>query len=112
MSYSMASFAKSGLLDQLIEGIDADAPDAMQIERVRQVLVERFACAEADRALARSAGIGFSGGAALTRAASIEVRRRLVNSGMLDACMRECVRRLLRRIWAATSMNHEQVARA
>ncbi|MBB5499582.1 biotin-independent malonate decarboxylase subunit gamma [Paraburkholderia sp. MM5384-R2] len=75
MSYSMASFAKLGLLDQLIEGIDADAPDAAQIERVRTVLVEQIRSArEGDRTLARRLE---SPAARQTRAASIEVRRRL-----------------------------------
>ncbi|APA87288.1 biotin-independent malonate decarboxylase subunit gamma [Paraburkholderia sprentiae WSM5005] len=75
MSYSMASFAKLGLLDQLIEGIDADAPDAAQIERVRAVLVEQIRSArDGDRTLARRRE---SAAARQHRAASIEVRRRL-----------------------------------
>ncbi|MBC8749848.1 MULTISPECIES: biotin-independent malonate decarboxylase subunit gamma [Paraburkholderia] len=75
MSYSMASFAKLGLLDQLIEGIDADAPDAAQIERVRAVLVEQIRSArDGDRTLAHRLE---SAAARQNRAASIEVRRRL-----------------------------------
>ncbi|MFT4067150.1 biotin-independent malonate decarboxylase subunit gamma [Paraburkholderia sp.] len=75
MSYSMASFAKLGLLDQLIEGVDADAPDAAQIERVRAVLVEQIRGArEGDRTLAHRLE---SAAARQNRAASIEVRRRL-----------------------------------
>jgi len=75
MSYSMASFAKLGLLDQLIDGVDADAPDAAQIERVRDVLIEQIRSARTgDRTLARRLE---SESARLTRAASIEVRRRL-----------------------------------
>jgi malonate decarboxylase gamma subunit len=75
MSYSMASFAKLGLLDQLIGGVDADAPDDAQIERVRDVLVEQIRSARSgDRTLARRLE---SANARLTRAASIEVRRRL-----------------------------------
>jgi malonate decarboxylase gamma subunit len=75
MSYSMASFAKLGLLDQLIEGIDADTPDAAQIERVRQVLTEQIRNARAgSRDLSHRLK---SAAAQKNRAASIEVRRRL-----------------------------------
>ncbi|MEX3899033.1 biotin-independent malonate decarboxylase subunit gamma [Paraburkholderia sp. BR10954] len=75
MSYSMASFAKLGLLDRLIDGVDADAPDAAQIERVRTVLVEQIGSARnGDRTLARRLE---SVAARQTRAASIEVQRRL-----------------------------------
>lgn len=75
MSYSMASFAKLGLLDQLIEGIDADAPDAAQIARVQQVLCEQIGSARVgSRTLARRLE---SAAAQKNRAASIEVRRRL-----------------------------------
>ncbi|MGF6470682.1 biotin-independent malonate decarboxylase subunit gamma [Paraburkholderia youngii] len=75
MSYSMASFAKLGLLDRLIDGVDADAPDAAQIERVRTVLIEQIRSArDGDRTLARRLE---SVAARQTRAASIEVRRRL-----------------------------------
>lgn len=75
MSYSMASFAKLGLLDELIEGVDADAPDAAQIEQVRRVLAESVRSARAD-----SPGLSHrlqSDTAKRTRAASVEVRRRL-----------------------------------
>jgi malonate decarboxylase gamma subunit len=75
MSYKMSAYAKLGLLHELIEGIDADAPADADIERVRTALVEavkdarqgppdlsnRLASAEAKR----------------TRAASIEARRRM-----------------------------------
>jgi malonate decarboxylase gamma subunit len=75
MSYSMTSFAKLGLLDQLIEGVDADAPDAAQIERVRQVLVEQIHSAR-DGKPDLSHRLE-SAAAQKNRAASIEVRRRL-----------------------------------
>ena len=75
MSYSMTSFAKLGLLDQLIEGVDADAPDAAQIERVRQVLVEQVHSAR-DGKPDLSHRLE-SAAAQKNRAASIEVRRRL-----------------------------------
>ncbi|TDN63478.1 biotin-independent malonate decarboxylase subunit gamma [Paraburkholderia sp. BL10I2N1] len=75
MSYSMASFAKLGLLDELIEGVDADTPDDAQIDRVRQVLIDSVRSArEGSRDLSRRLT---SGAAKMTRAASIEVRRRL-----------------------------------
>ncbi|HTH62297.1 MAG TPA: biotin-independent malonate decarboxylase subunit gamma [Paraburkholderia sp.] len=76
MSYSMTSFAKLGLLDQLIEGVDADAPDGAQIERVRSVLVDMVQNAREDatRDLSRRLRNDAAG---RTRAASIEVRRRL-----------------------------------
>lgn len=75
MSYSMASFAKLGLLDELIAGVDADAPDDAQIARVREVLARRVREARADQSgLAHR----LQGEAAQqTRAASIEVRKRL-----------------------------------
>lgn len=76
MSYSMASFARLGLLDELIKGIDGDAPDAAQIDRVRQVLADSVQSARADstRGLAHRLE---SDTAKKTRAASVEVRRRL-----------------------------------
>ncbi|MFL9875562.1 biotin-independent malonate decarboxylase subunit gamma [Paraburkholderia megapolitana] len=75
MSYSMASFAKLGLLDELIDGIDADAPDEAQIARVRQVLIDSV---ESARTGARDLSHRLqSANAKTTRAASIEVRRRL-----------------------------------
>jgi malonate decarboxylase gamma subunit len=76
MSYSMTSFAKLGLLDRLIEGVDADAPDDAQTERVRAVLAEmvRDARSDATRDLSRRLR---NDDAQRTRAASIEVRRRL-----------------------------------
>lgn len=75
MSYSMASFAKLGLLDTLIDGVDADAPDDAQIDRVRHVLIDSVASARAGtRDLSHRLQ---SENAKKTRAASIEVRRRL-----------------------------------
>jgi len=76
MSYSMASFAKLGLLDRLIDDVDADAPDEAQTGRVRAVLAElvRDARADATRDLSRRLQ---NDAARRTRAASIEVRQRL-----------------------------------
>jgi malonate decarboxylase gamma subunit len=75
MSYSMASFGKLGLLDELIEGVDADAPNAAQVARVHDVLARMVSEARADR---RDLSHRLQGEAAQrTRAASIEVRKRL-----------------------------------
>jgi malonate decarboxylase gamma subunit len=75
MSYSMASFAKLGLLDELIQGVNADAPDASQIEHVRQVLAAQIRSArDGQRTLSHRLE---SAAAQKNRAASIEVRRRL-----------------------------------
>ncbi|MGF6574321.1 malonate decarboxylase gamma subunit [Paraburkholderia sp. GAS333] len=75
MSYSMASFAKLGLLDELITGVDADAPDASQIEHVRDVLSAQIRSArDGGRTLSHRLE---SAAAQKNRAASIEVRRRL-----------------------------------
>jgi malonate decarboxylase gamma subunit len=75
MSYAMASFGKLGLLDQLIEGVDADAPDAGHAARVRDVLAQMVREARADK---RDLSHRLQNDAAKrTRAASIEVRQRL-----------------------------------
>ncbi|CAN7678218.1 biotin-independent malonate decarboxylase subunit gamma [Trinickia sp. LjRoot230] len=75
MSYSLASFAKLGLLDHLIDGVNADAPTEEHIARVRSALIDAVSSARAgprdlSHRLANEA-------AKTTRAASIEVRRRL-----------------------------------
>ena len=75
MSYSMTSFAKLGLLDELIKGVDADAPTAAQIGQVREVLSASIRSAREDKP-----GLSHrlqSDTAKKTRAASVEVRRRL-----------------------------------
>lgn len=76
MSYSLTGgFAKLGLLDRLIEDVDADAPTGTQIARVREALVDAVASARAgSRELARRLD---SDTARATRAASIDVRRRM-----------------------------------
>jgi malonate decarboxylase gamma subunit len=75
MSYSLTGFAKLGLLDQLIERVDADAPTEEQIARVRGIVTEAAASA-------RSGPVDLSrrlesDSARATRAASIEVRQRM-----------------------------------
>ncbi|RDU98622.1 biotin-independent malonate decarboxylase subunit gamma [Trinickia dinghuensis] len=76
MSYSLTGgFAKLGLLDQLIEGVDADTPTDAHVAKVQAALVEATASARAgSRELARRLESDTARG---SRAASIEVRRRL-----------------------------------
>jgi biotin-independent malonate decarboxylase gamma subunit len=75
MSYSLSAFAKLGLLDRLIENVDADLPTDEQVSRVRDELIEAVASArQGPRDLSRRLA---SETAQATRAASIEVRRRL-----------------------------------
>jgi malonate decarboxylase gamma subunit len=75
MSYSLTSFAKLGLLDTLIDGVDADAPDAAQIAQVREVLAASVSSARGDpRGLSHRLT---SQAAKKNRSASIEVRRRM-----------------------------------
>jgi malonate decarboxylase beta subunit len=75
MAYDIHSFAKLGLLHRLIEGVAGDAPQPPDIERVRAELVSAVADARAGspdlstRLASREAQT--------TRAASLEVRRRL-----------------------------------
>jgi malonate decarboxylase gamma subunit len=76
MSYSIASFARLGLLDTLIGDIDADAPSGAHIERVRGILADSIRDARADKTRGLSHRLE-SAAAHKTRAASIEVRRRL-----------------------------------
>jgi malonate decarboxylase gamma subunit len=75
MAYDIHSFAKLGLLYSLISGIAADAPRAADVQRVRAELERAIVDARAGtRGLASRLA---SPKARATRAASIEVRRRL-----------------------------------
>jgi malonate decarboxylase gamma subunit len=75
MAYDVRSFARLGLLYRLIEGVNADAPDAGDVERVRSDLVIAIADARASH---RDLSSRLASAAAhATRSASIEVRRRL-----------------------------------
>jgi malonate decarboxylase gamma subunit len=75
MAYDIRSFARLGLVDELLGRINADAPTAADVERVRTVLGAAVAAARAaPRDLAHRLA---SQAARATRAASIEVRRRL-----------------------------------
>jgi malonate decarboxylase gamma subunit len=75
MAYDIRSFAKLGLLHKLIEGIDAENPGAPDVQRVSAELLSAIADTRAgNRDLSSRL---HSSAARETRAASIEVRRRL-----------------------------------
>jgi malonate decarboxylase gamma subunit len=75
VAYDIRSYASLGLLHKLIGGINADAPARIDVDRVRAELVSAIADA---RAGAPDLACRLTSPAARkTRAASIEVRRRL-----------------------------------
>jgi malonate decarboxylase beta subunit len=75
MAYDIRSFAKLGLLHKLVSGIDADTPQPSDVERVRAELLSAIADSRAGaRGLANRLA---SPAARESRAASIDVRRRL-----------------------------------
>jgi malonate decarboxylase gamma subunit len=75
MAYTVRAFASLGLLHGLIEGVNADNPAAKDVEDVRSALIEAVTDA---RKGARDLSYRLSSEEARrTRAASIEVRRRL-----------------------------------
>jgi len=81
MAYDIRSFAKLGLVDKLISGVDADAPRQVDVRRVHAELLRAVADTRAGaRGLASRLA---SPEARESRAASIDVRRRLASSGML-----------------------------
>jgi biotin-independent malonate decarboxylase gamma subunit len=75
VAYDIRSYAKLGLLYKLIEGIDADAPGRIGVDRVRAELMSAITDARAGSS--DLAGRLTSPAARKMRAASIEVRRRL-----------------------------------
>jgi malonate decarboxylase beta subunit len=75
VAYDIRSFAKLGLLHRLIEGVDAEAPQSADIERVRSELIG--AMAESRSSSPDLSSRLASPAAGTTRAASLEVRRRL-----------------------------------
>lgn len=78
MAYDVRSFAALGLVHKLIEGVNADAPTAADVERVRAELGAAIADAHAGpRDLSSRLASDL---ARTTRGASIEVRRRLALS--------------------------------
>ena len=75
VAYDIRSYASLGLLHKLIEGVDADAPGRIDVDRVRAELVSAITDARAGPA---DLGCRLASPAARkTRSASIEVRRRL-----------------------------------
>jgi malonate decarboxylase gamma subunit len=75
MSYDIRTYAKLGILHKLIEGVNADAPSAGEVERIRG---ELLAAASDARFSPNDLRSRLSSAAAQeNRAASIEVRRRL-----------------------------------
>ncbi|VXC21891.1 Malonate decarboxylase subunit gamma [Burkholderia sp. 8Y] len=75
MSYKMSAYAKLGLLHELIEGVNADAPSKADVERVKASLAAAVADARGGpRDLSNRLT---SADAKRTRAASVEVRRRM-----------------------------------
>ncbi|WP_244846752.1 biotin-independent malonate decarboxylase subunit gamma [Caballeronia sp. SL2Y3] len=75
MSYKMSAYAKLGLLHELIEGVNADAPSEADIERVKASLAAAVVDARGGpRDLSNRLA---SADAKRTRAASVEVRRRM-----------------------------------
>ncbi|BBP96721.1 biotin-independent malonate decarboxylase subunit gamma [Burkholderia sp. SFA1] len=75
MSYKMSAYAKLGLLHELIEGVDADAPSSADIERVKASLA---AAVKDTRNGPRDLSNRLASAAAKrTRAASIAVRERM-----------------------------------
>jgi malonate decarboxylase gamma subunit len=75
MAYDIHSFARLGLLHKIIAGIDADTPSSNDIERVRGELIS--AIADARLGPPDLSSRLRSPEALQTRAASVEVRRRL-----------------------------------
>jgi malonate decarboxylase beta subunit len=75
MAYDIGSFAKLGLLHRLIAGVNAEAPEAADIERVRDELIG--ATADARSGAHDLSSRLTSSQARATRAASLQVRQRL-----------------------------------
>jgi malonate decarboxylase beta subunit len=75
MAYDIRSFAKLGLLHRLIAGVNAEAPEAADVERVRDELIG--AVSDARSGAADLSSRLASPQARATRAASLQVRQRL-----------------------------------
>jgi len=75
MAYHVRAFGSLGLLHRLIGGVNADAPSVVDVERVRRELVD--AVADARKGSPHLFRRLLGDVARQTRAASIEVRRRL-----------------------------------
>ena len=75
LSYKIEDYAKLGMLDKLIEGIDPESPTPQQIERVQADLLAAIADARSGQ---RDLHHRFqTEGARINRKATLEVRRRL-----------------------------------
>ncbi|MGK9236249.1 biotin-independent malonate decarboxylase subunit gamma [Inquilinus limosus] len=77
MAYGIRAYAGLGLLHRLIEGVSAETPAPEDVERVRDELVQAVADIRASGRRDLSCRLA-SPEAQRTRAASIEVRRRIV----------------------------------
>jgi malonate decarboxylase gamma subunit len=75
MAYHVRAFASLGLLHRLITGVNADQPSVVDVERVRRELIDAVADARKGSPDLFRRLLGDA--ARQTRAASIEVRRRL-----------------------------------
>jgi malonate decarboxylase beta subunit len=75
-AYDVVSFARLGALHRLIEGVNADEPDAEDVEVVRATLAEAISSARHDRASDLSGRLA-SPEARQHRGASLRVRQRL-----------------------------------
>jgi malonate decarboxylase beta subunit len=76
-AYDVASFARLGALHRLIAGVDADEPNAEDIETVREAIAEAIAASRQDGATDLSGRLA-SPEARQHRGASLRVRERLV----------------------------------
>ncbi|MCY0387025.1 biotin-independent malonate decarboxylase subunit gamma [Robbsia sp. Bb-Pol-6] len=76
MSYDVKNYAKLGMLDALLEGVNPDAPDPAALARVRTALAQALAAVRASGSRDLT-GRYASPQAQTLRAASIEVRKRL-----------------------------------
>jgi malonate decarboxylase beta subunit len=75
-AYDIASFSRLGALHRLIEGVNADEPDAQGVEAVRGALAEAISSARSDGAADLSGRLA-SPEARKNRGASLRVRERL-----------------------------------
>jgi biotin-independent malonate decarboxylase gamma subunit len=75
-AYDVTSFSRLGALHRLIEGVDADEPDAEDVEMVRGALAEAISAVRCDRTTHLSGRLA-SPEARRHRAASLLVRERL-----------------------------------
>ena len=75
-AYDITSFARLGALHRLIQGVEADEPDAEDVETVRNALAEAISSARHDGSIDLSGRLAFPE-AHQHRSASLRVRERL-----------------------------------